>query len=48
MYLKNACVAQLAKASDSQSVGHGFELRLYLKVLTFRIGLNIIFRSDLI
>ena len=35
-------MAQLAKASDTQAVGHGFNSRLENK-----IGLKIIFRSDL-
>ena len=39
-----ACVAQLAKVSDTQAVGHGFDPHLK----TIKIGLNILFRSYLI
>ena len=43
VYIKTACVAQLAKASDSRVVGYGFIL-----VRINKLNLKIIFRSDLI
>ena len=41
-------MAQLAKAPDTQSVGHGFEPIGSNIVRTIKIGITIIFRSDLI
>ena len=43
-----AYVAQLAKASDTQAVGHRTCVAGTSPVRTIKIGLKIIFRSDLI
>ena len=46
--LITACVARLAKASDTQAVGCGTHSVGSSLVLTIKIGLQIIFISDLI